>query len=304
MLLFAGVYYLVYRPLTTEPLSKKAGSRKLVDTVVAALLTLLLTASLFVPEYRFVQAAQTIRLADAVLSYNRLARHLEHVPYIGPFFESIQIAQFAPVYIEIFAGTVLALGLVWYLVSYKRLAEEIKTGIPADGDPNLERFGLYLGLLAGLGLSIRNGLKGWFNIYCVRKDQYWTGFFLQHFGAKGNENYWSRILWYYLGPLYLLLLIVLVAWVLFRPLPRRYRGNLYPHAYGLIWLVLIVQNAIAQLVTGPPSSWYEMAFSIYYALLFAITAVIVFHFHWLKRTQSINATVAGHSSADRLSGEG
>jgi hypothetical protein len=154
----------------------------------------------------------------------------------------------------------------------------------------LERFGLYLGVLAGLALSIRNGLKGWFNIYCLKNDQYWTQFFLQHFGTKGDERYWSVILWHYLGPVYLLLLIALVAWILFRPMPSNFRGNPYPRAYGLIWLVLIVQNVIAQLITGPPTIWYEMAFSIYYALLFAITAVIVVHFHWLKRTQFIPAS--------------
>ena len=43
-----------------------------------------------------------------------------------------------------------------------------------------------------------------------------------------------------------------------------------------------VQNSIAQLVTGPPTQWSEMAFSIYYVLLFAITAIIVFHFHSIK----------------------
>src|SRR4029079_18227383 len=52
-------------------------------------------------------------------------------------------------------------------------------------DPNIERFGLYVGLLAGLGLSIRNGLKGWFNIYCTNADQYWTGFFFAHLCVKG-----------------------------------------------------------------------------------------------------------------------
>ena len=53
-------------------------------------------------------------------------------------------------------------------------------------------------------------------------------------------------------------------------------------AYGLMWLVLIVQNAIAQLVTGPPTEWKQMAFSIYYVLLFTITAVVVFHFHSMQ----------------------
>jgi hypothetical protein len=81
---------------------------------------------------------------------------------------------------------------------------------------------------------------------------------------------------------YLLGLVAILAWILFRPLPRDFRGNPHPHAHGLMWLVLIVQNAIAQLVTGPPSEWNEMAFSIYYALLFTITGVIVFHISSMK----------------------
>jgi hypothetical protein len=50
-----------------------------------------------------------------------------------------------------------------------------------------------------------------------------------------------------------------------------------------MWLVLVVQNAIAQLITGPHTQWNEVAFSIYYALLFAITAAIVIHYGSLKR---------------------
>ena len=56
-----------------------------------------------------------------------------------------------------------------------------------------------------------------------------------------------------------------------------------------MWLVLIVQNVIAQLVTGPHSQWNEVAFSIYYLLLFAITAMIVIHYS--KRTRGIARTV-------------
>ena len=59
-------------------------------------------------------------------------------------------------------------------------------------------------------------------------------------------------------------------------------GRRFPHAYGLMWLVLIVQNVIAQLVTGPLSQWNEMAFSLYYVLLFVISAVIVFHYQAMR----------------------
>ena len=162
------------------------------------------------------------------------------------------------------SGAPLALGYAWYLVNRSTFDEEARTGAPVEIDPNLERLGLYLGLFMGLGLSVRNGLKGWFNIYL------------------GHENYWDRKLWEVFGPLSLACLTAIVVWVLARPLPRNRGGARFSHAYGLIWLVLIVQNAIAQLITGPLTQWNEMAFSIYYLLLFSISALIVFHFHVIR----------------------
>lgn len=125
----------------------------------------------------------------------------------------------------------------------------------ADGDPNLERLGVWLGVLFGLGFSIRNGLKGWFNIY------------------RGNEEYWSAILWQILGPIYILCLLAVCGWVLLRPLPRTFQGDRFPRAGAILALVLLVQNGIALLVTGPLSEWNEFAFVIYYLLLFAISAL-------------------------------
>src|SRR4029077_7744545 len=113
---------------------------------------------------------------------------------------------------------------------------------------NLERFALYVGLLMGLGLSVRNGLKGWFNIYL------------------GDEQYWSRVLWQYLGPVFLVALVAICVAVLARPLSRTFTGRTFPYAYALMWLVLAVQNVIAQLITGPLSQWNEVSFSIYYVL--------------------------------------
>jgi hypothetical protein len=63
---------------------------------------------------------------------------------------------------------------------------------------------------------------------------------------------------------------------------RNARGPNFPHAAAAIWLVLLVQNAIAQAITGPLSLWQEVAFNIYYLLLFAINAVTVIHFQSLK----------------------
>ena len=161
-----------------------------------------------------------------------------------------------------YVGFVTACGMAWYLLRRRTFDEERRTGTPSDGDPNLDRLGVYLGLLAGLGLSLLNGLTGWFRTY--------------------RDESWGRVLWHTLGPVYLLILLAILARVLLRPLPRNFSGNLHAHAGGAMWLVLIVQNAIAQMVTGPLTEWNEMAFNIYYMLLFAITAAIVFHVQTMK----------------------
>jgi hypothetical protein len=162
----------------------------------------------------------------------------------------------------------VAYGLAYYLVNRRRSEEErALQGTPLANDrPDLERFGAYLGLWLGLGLSIRNRLKGWANIYL------------------GNEEYWNQVLWRVFGPLMLVCLAALVAWVRFRPIPRGFQGDVFPHAYRLIWIVLLTQNLIAQLVTGPHTAWNEMAFSIYYGLLFLLSAVIVHHVQCVRST--------------------
>jgi len=130
--------------------------------------------------------------------------------------------------------------------------------------PNLERLGAYLGLLLGLGLSIRNGIKGWANIYL------------------GNERYWDHLLWTIMGPMLLVGLVGLVVWIRARPLPDDFQGDVFPHAYRLVWLVLLTQNVIAQFITGPFTVWNETVFNIYYLLLFFISAVTVHHF-WCSK---------------------
>jgi hypothetical protein len=162
----------------------------------------------------------------------------------------------------------LAYGLAYYLVN-RRMSPEEQSALGARFDvdcPNLERLGAYVGLVLGLGLSIRNGLKGWANIYL------------------GNEQRWDHVLWLVVGPVLLATLLGVITWVRLRPLPDGFQGDAFPHAYRLIWLVLIVQNLIAQLVTGPHSVWNETIFSIYYVLLFLLSAVIVLHHHcWTAR---------------------
>jgi hypothetical protein len=166
---------------------------------------------------------------------------------------------------HLYLGLVVLTGAAYVLLKRGSSAEEGSSATPHGHDDTLERLGLYLGLLTGLGLSIRNGLKGWFNIYV------------------GNEDYWGRRLWDYLGPTYLVCLAAIAVWVLLRPQRPKPVGARFPHAYGPMWLVLVVQNAIAQLVTGPLRQWNEMAFSLYYLLLFFISAVIVLHYEAMRR---------------------
>ncbi|MFO0907659.1 MAG: hypothetical protein U0794_04735 [Isosphaeraceae bacterium] len=167
-------------------------------------------------------------------------------------------------WVTIGGGLLLLLAALGQLLLGRGSASESIARESSQGDPSLEAFGLALGLLTGLGLSIRNGLKGWCNIYL------------------GNEDYWSRWLWQTLGPVFLVFLIALVIGILVRTARREPATRRFPHAYELIWLVLIVQNVIAQLVTGPPSEWNEVAFSIYYVLLFLLSATIVFHFQFVR----------------------
>jgi hypothetical protein len=163
-------------------------------------------------------------------------------------------------------AAVMLVGIGWYWIRHRKFEEEERLATPTDGDPNIERFGLYLGLLAGLGLSLEYGIKGWFRVY----------------RGEEQEPLWDRYLQHRLAPIYFVILLGIIAWSLVRPLPRNFRGSIFPHAAALMWFVLFLQNAIAQSITGPHSEWNETAFSIYYALLFAITAVTILHFQTLK----------------------
>jgi hypothetical protein len=165
--------------------------------------------------------------------------------------------------VPVSVGIVL-LGWAWFFANRPAFDEEARVTTPAGGDPALERFGLSLGLLTGLGLSVRNGLKGWCNIYL------------------GYEDYWSRRLWEVLGPVFLAGLVAIAVGFLIRPSSRGPTARQFLHAYGVIWLVLVVQNIIALLVTGPLTDWNEVAFSIYYVLLFLLSATIVFHYQALR----------------------
>ena len=141
------------------------------------------------------------------------------------------------------------------------------TGLAIE-DPNLERWGAFLGLVYGLGLTLRKGLKGATNIYFTKED------------------YWDAVFWNWVSLAMLLCLVAGIAAHLLRRIPWNSRKDAFPGAYGIIWLVLIAQNVLAQVVTGPPfgprASWIEFSFSLLYVVLFFISAVIIFHFQFVK----------------------
>ncbi len=156
----------------------------------------------------------------------------------------------------------IAYGVAYYLVN----RPDTGTSGPSYRlpSPNLQRFGVYFGLITAMGFSIKNGLKGWANIYL------------------GNEEYWSRFLTLAIFPLVLLSLAVLAVRIVIRPLPRDFDKDPIPEAAWLVWGVLIIQNIIAQLVTGPHSDWTENAFCLYYLILFVISSTIVYHYQVRK----------------------
>ncbi len=161
----------------------------------------------------------------------------------------------------------LAYGIAYYLVNR---SGTVPLDTQVNPRPNAERFGVGLGLALGLGFSIKNGLKGWANIYI------------------GNEEYWSNVFSLIIGIPVLITLVLLAVYLWKRnPLPAGYPGDVFPHAFWLIWMVLIIQNVLAQLVTGPHSNRIETAFSIYYIVLFLVSGAVVCHYHAIKKVPGV-----------------
>lgn len=158
----------------------------------------------------------------------------------------------------------IAYGVAYFLTNRPLTTGEaasLETGWASD-HPRLERFGAYLGLLLGLGLSVRSGLKGCVNVY------------------GGDETYWSGVLWMVFGPV----LAAGVAWLVIRTFlvsgKEYFEDDALPRAYAITWTVLVVQNVCAQLVTGPKNNPGELAFSLYYGVLFVVTGAVVW---WYQR---------------------
>ncbi len=157
----------------------------------------------------------------------------------------------------------IAYGVAYYLVNRPDTGDTR----PAYRIPsaNFQRFGVYFGLLPAMGFSIKNGLKGWANIYI------------------GNEAYWSRFFSLIIFPAVFICLAVLAVRIATRPLPADYEKDPIPEAPWLVWAVLIIQNILAQLVTGPHTSLAENAFCAYYLVLFAVSGTIVCHYQKRQR---------------------
>ncbi len=147
-------------------------------------------------------------------------------------------------------------GVVWCAFSYF---------IPREGEGGLDRFAVHLGLLVGLGLSIKNGTRGWANKH-----------------LDGDEDMWGDLYWRYVGPAMLLVLVVIVGLALMRRFLTPKEGERVPHAWAFIMLVLVVQNVLSHLVTGPLTDWNEAIFNLYYVLLFFLTATILYHYHFVQ----------------------
>ena len=147
-------------------------------------------------------------------------------------------------------------GVIWCALGYFQ---------PREGDGGLDRFAVHLGLLIGLGLSLKNGARGWANK-----------------NLDGSEQMWGDLYWRYIGPAMLLLLIGIIALALLRRVKAPREGDSVPHAWAFIVVVLVVQNALAHLVTGPLTDWNEAIFNLYYVLLFFLSAAILYHYHFMQ----------------------
>lgn len=245
-MLFAAAYYFVYRGATVDGQRERHGWRDWLTRVEWG--AVCVVAAFIAP------VVADLKIRQAVFALLRM-----EVPGDTQSPEmSDEMIQFRVLCVAL----VTLVGIGWYFLRRKTFDQERAKNTPASGDPNLERLGVYLGILTGLALSLYNGLNGWFKIY-----------------RESPHNEW---LWHWLGPAYLVLLLAVLGWILLRPLPRDYSGELHPRAYALVWLVLLFENAIAQLVTGPLTLWKQVSFNIYYLLLFTITAMIVFHIHGMR----------------------
>jgi len=186
----------------------------------------------------------------------------------------------------------IAYGLAFYICNRPLSQEEKRTEWqqPYTLHPTAEKMAVYFALIVGSAFNIKNGLKGFMNLY-VCHEAYWVGFFERwgmgkfdpdRHGFLAREDWWSSVF---------LVLVVLPAVLLFfrllrrrlaHPYPQDFEGDTLPRYTRFFGIVLVIHNILAQMVTGP-HNWTETVFSIYYVLLFLITAVLVHHYICLRR---------------------
>ncbi len=146
-------------------------------------------------------------------------------------------------------------------------------------DPNLVRWGVFLGLVYGLGLSLRKLLKGGSHLYLAN---------------YGDEKYWDPACWKWVAAGMLVCLLAGLMWFLARRIPADFAGDLFPHAAAVFWLVLIVENVVAQVVTGPVvgphARWDDFQFNLFYLVLFALTGALTYHFQFVSSQDDRDTT--------------
>jgi hypothetical protein len=210
---------------------------------------------------------------DGLFTY--LSCTLILIAAIGPNLTTIWPASFC------FASVAAVFGIGYWVLSSRSTSgvggneldapRDPRFGRFAAEDPNLVRWGVFLGLVYGLGLSLRKLLKGGSHLY------------LQDYG---DEKYWDPVCWKWVALGMLVCLLAGVFWFLARRLPRNFRGDVFPHATWIVWLVLIAENVVAQVVTGPvfgpQARWDDFQFNLLYLILFALTAAITYHYQFIK----------------------
>jgi hypothetical protein len=270
---FGAAYYFANRSTPIDGHGGRGGFLRFLVNIepFGLLLTVALIVGLFIPIRQYADWGQRLRIDEGIDHLSDFALRL--TSFLGPSHPPIR-THFDPsgvTVMELALAAAILLGIGWYFLRHHTFEAEKRVATPIDGDPNLERLGLYLGLLGGLGLSIQYGVKGCLLIY------------------GHDETIWDPRLQHLLAPIYLAILVGITLGILVWPTPRGLRRRIFPHAAGAMWLVLFVQNAIAQAITGPPSEWHEVAFNIYYVLLFASTAVTIIHFQSLKKLEAARA---------------
>ena len=108
------------------------------------------------------------------------------------------------------------------------------------------------------------GVKGWGNIY------------------YGNERMWNNGAWAVIGPIMAILMIVAAIWLLPSYRPGSPDTVAFPAQLATDLGGSYLSKRDCAMHYRPPYEWSEVAFDMYYLLLFFTTMPIVYHFHYVK----------------------